>query len=374
MNGHPGEIVFEELSKEFGRRPTVVRAVSDLSVTIRPGRVTGFLGPNGAGKTTTLRCLLGLVRPTAGRALIGGRPYERLVDPIRTVGATLEATGFYPGRRAHDHLRAVALAGGVPASRVAEVLRLTGLEEVGSRRVGQFSLGMRQRLSLATALLGDPTILVLDEPANGLDPQGIAWLRSFLRRLADEGRTVLISSHVLAEVQQTVDDVVIIRSGELVRHESLAELVAREAQAHTHVVTPNPEGLSGAAREWATNRGVPVEVTAVGDSTLRITGMSPAEVGSIAYRNGMELHELTLRHRDLEQVFLDLTRSPTQPEAASSADSAWAPPTGSPVAPSAAERWDPSATPPGTGSQPTAPGPGTAAGPWPADRHDEQAG
>lgn len=199
------------LTKTFGR----VTAVRDLSFTAPAGKVTGFLGPNGSGKTTTLRVLLGLVRPSAGEALIGGVPYGRLVRPRCRVGALLEATGFHPGRRARDHLRVLAVAGGMPDRRVDEVLGQVDLATVASRRVREFSLGMRQRLGLAAALLGDPEVLLLDEPANGLDPAGAAWLRGLLRSLASEGRTVVVASHVLSEVAQTVDHVVIVSAGQL---------------------------------------------------------------------------------------------------------------------------------------------------------------
>jgi ABC-2 type transport system ATP-binding protein len=199
------------LTKQFGR----IRAVEELTFDVRPGQITGFLGPNGAGKTTTLRMLLGLVRPTAGAALIGGRPYLSLPHPRRTVGAVLEVTGAHPGRRAGDHLRILVQVTGVPDGRVAEVLDQVGLVEAADRRVGGYSLGMRQRLGLAGALLGDPPVLLLDEPANGLDPAGMVWLRGLLRDLANEGRTILISSHVLSEVARTVDQVVIINEGRL---------------------------------------------------------------------------------------------------------------------------------------------------------------
>jgi ABC-2 type transport system ATP-binding protein len=199
------------LTKRFG----AVTAVDDLTFAVRPGTVTGFLGPNGAGKTTTLRMLLGLVTPTSGTATIGGRRYAEIHDPLRQVGAVLEASSFHPGRSARDHLRVLCAAAGLPASRADDALRQVGLAEAAGRRVGGFSLGMRQRLGLASALLGEPGVLILDEPANGLDPEGIRWLRGFLRHLADGGRTVLVSSHVLAEVAQTVDDVVIIATGRL---------------------------------------------------------------------------------------------------------------------------------------------------------------
>jgi ABC-2 type transport system ATP-binding protein len=208
------------LSKHFGS----VRAVDDLTFDVPAGQVTGFLGPNGAGKTTTLRMLLGLVRPTAGEALIGGRGYRDLEHPRRTVGAVLEATGFHPGRRAVDHLRIAAAGAGLPPARVADVLDQVGLTSDAHRRVGGYSLGMRQRLGLAAALLGDPRVLVLDEPANGLDPAGMAWLRELLRDLARDGRTIVVSSHVLSEVAQTVDHVVIVHWGQLRYAGPLGEL------------------------------------------------------------------------------------------------------------------------------------------------------
>jgi ABC-2 type transport system ATP-binding protein len=204
-------VTLDHLSKEFGG----VRAVDDLSLEVRPGAITGFLGPNGAGKTTTLRMLVGLVRPTSGLALVDGRAYAELPHPRSTIGAALEATGFHPGRRGRDHLRAVGTAAGLAPSRVDRVLDDVGLTDAAGRRVGTYSLGMRQRLALATALLGDPEVLLLDEPANGLDPGGMAWLRTLLRTLAAEGRTVVVSSHVLSEVAQTADDVVVISEGRL---------------------------------------------------------------------------------------------------------------------------------------------------------------
>jgi ABC-2 type transport system ATP-binding protein len=203
-----------------------VTAVDHVSFTVDQGSVTGFLGPNGAGKTTTLRMLLGLVTPTAGRATINGRPYRGLPAPLHAVGAALESSSAYPGRTARSHLRITALAGGAPRRRVEEVLELTGLADAAGRRVGRFSLGMKQRLGLAAALLCDPEILILDEPANGLDPEGVRWLRQLLRRLAGEGRTVLVSSHILAEVAQTVDRVVILDHGRLVTQAPLADLTA----------------------------------------------------------------------------------------------------------------------------------------------------
>jgi ABC-2 type transport system ATP-binding protein len=214
------DITFDRLTKRFG----AVTAVDDLTLQIRPGAVTAFLGPNGAGKTTTMRTALGLIRPTSGRALVGGVPYADLPFPRRTVGAVLGPDGFHPGRSGRRHLRVVALSGGLPATRVDEVLDLVELTDAADRRVGTYSLGMRQRLGLATALLGDPAVLVADEPANGLDPEGIAWLRRFLRTTADAGRTVLISSHLLAEVARTADRIVVVSEGRLRFDGDLTEL------------------------------------------------------------------------------------------------------------------------------------------------------
>jgi ABC-2 type transport system ATP-binding protein len=288
--GHRIDVV--GLTKRFG----TVLALDDLSFSVRPGVVTGFLGPNGAGKTTTLRCLLGLVSPTAGTVTIDGRAYRDIHDPLRTVGAALEAASFHPGRSARAHLEVMALAGGLPTSRVGEVLTLVGMTEFADRRVGGYSLGMRQRLALAQALLGDPPVLVLDEPANGLDPAGIAWLRHFLRALAGEGRTVVISSHVLSEVQQTVDDVVVIARGRLVRQGSLADLEG--GPAAVLVRTPTPALLRDALASYA--------VTEV-DGRLRVEGGTTDEVGHLAHAAGVELHELTAEASDLEKVFLRMT-------------------------------------------------------------------
>ncbi len=282
------------LTKRFGE----VTAVDDLSFVVQPGEVTGFLGPNGAGKTTTLRCLLGLVAPSAGSATIGGRPYAELSQPLQTVGSVLESSSFHPGRSALRHLEVLALAAGIPRSRAADVLGLVGLAEFGERRVGGYSLGMRQRLGLAAALLGDPGVLILDEPSNGLDPAGIAWLRGFLRTLAAEGRTVLVSSHVLTEVQQTVDRVVVLARGRLIREGTLAELEA--GPSVVDVSTPSPDALAAALH----GEGLDVETRA---SAVRVTGATAAEVGHLAFVAGIELHALTDRAEDLEKVFLQLT-------------------------------------------------------------------
>lgn len=296
VSGHTLHI--ESLTKEFGRRRRV-RAVDDLSFTVSAGRVTGFLGPNGSGKTTTLRCLLGLVRPTAGRALVDGQPYAALTEPTSLVGAALEASGFHPGRTGRNHIRVVAAASGIPDARVDEVLEAVGLSEAARRRVVEYSLGMRQRLALAAALIGDPGVLILDEPANGLDPEGIAWLRSFLRHRAAQGGTVLVSSHVLSEVQQTVDDVVIISKGRLVHASPLADLGS--GATRTIVRSPDGDRLSEALRTAG------ALVASRPDGALTITGLTPHEAGHVAFIAGCELHELTVDAGDLERVFLELT-------------------------------------------------------------------
>jgi ABC-2 type transport system ATP-binding protein len=286
------------LTKRYGS--TV--AVQDLSFTVTAGRITGFLGPNGAGKSTTMRVVLGLVRPSAGTTTVLGRPYRELDRPEKRVGALLETFDAHPGRSGRNHLRVLALAGGIPRSRVDEVLALVELGQAGRRRVKGYSLGMRQRLGLAAALLGDPEVLVLDEPANGLDPQGIRWLRDFLRSLAAEGRTILVSSHVLAEVAQTVDDVVIIHRGRLVRQATIAEVEALAARA-TLVRSPD------APRLVSLLTGEGVEATAVGED--RVTAHAPTErVGEIAAAHGVVLHELTAERASLEEVFLELTGEP----------------------------------------------------------------
>jgi ABC-2 type transport system ATP-binding protein len=290
------EIDVVGLTKVFG----AVRAVDDISFTVHPGRVTGFLGPNGAGKTTTLRCLLGLVAPTAGTATIGGRPYRDLRDPLGTVGASLEAASFHPGRTARDHLKVMAYGARVSRDRVDEVLHIVSLQDSADRRVGGYSLGMRQRLALAAALLGDPDVLILDEPANGLDPAGIAWLRGFLTRLAGEGRTVLISSHVLSEVQQTVEDVLIIAGGRLVRHGRLHDL---DDPATRGVLVRAPELVQ--LRKALQTEGIREDGSH--DGLLRLGNTTPAEVGAAAFRHNVELHELYAESSDLERTFLQLT-------------------------------------------------------------------
>jgi ABC-2 type transport system ATP-binding protein len=298
MSEHAREpvIIAERLTKRFGD----VLAVDDLSFTLEAGSVTGFLGPNGAGKTTTLRMLLGLVRPTRGGALVFGLPYRDLRDPARRVGAVLEAADFHPGRTAREHLMTLAFAAGLPATRVDEVLTLVELTAAARRRVGGYSLGMRQRLGLAAALLGSPELLILDEPANGLDPEGVHWLRSFLRGFADEGKTVFVSSHVLAEVAQTVDRVVIINKGRLVTIAPLEELTGRMAGA-VRVRAPGIHALL----PLLTAAGL--DATVLDGDELLVRGASSAQVGELASGAGIPLHELVQESSTLESVFLELT-------------------------------------------------------------------
>ncbi|HET9437471.1 MAG TPA: ABC transporter ATP-binding protein [Gaiellaceae bacterium] len=291
-------IEVEGLTKRFGS----TLAVDDLTFTVRPGSITGFLGPNGAGKSTTMRAVLGLVRPTAGRTTVLGRPYRELHDPVRRVGALLETFDAHPGRSGRNHLRVLAVGGGLPRSRVNEVLGLVDMASAARRRVKGYSLGMRQRLGLAAALLGDPEVLVLDEPANGLDPQGIRWLRDFLRSLASEGRTILVSSHVLSEVAQTVDDVVIVHRGRLVRQAAMAEVEAMAAGSTT-VRSPDAERLAVLLAASG------LESHALGDGRLAVVA-PPERVGEIAAANAIVLHELAMERATLEEVFLELTGEP----------------------------------------------------------------
>ena len=295
VDDESGRIAVSGLTKLFG----TVKAVDNLSFTVDTGTVTGFLGPNGAGKTTTLRCLLGLVSPTGGSATIGGKPYAQLHSPATTVGALLEASSFHPARTARNHLRVYCTVSGIPAKRADEVLDLVGLTSAANRKVKGFSMGMRQRLGLAGALLGDPKLLILDEPANGLDPEGIVWLRQLLRHLASEGRTILVSSHVLSEVEQTVDRVVIINRGTLVRQGTLDEL----SEHHGHAVLVRGPELD----KLVSTLDGRAEVDKLPDGALRVTGLDAAEVGHLAFVEQVELHELTTEKSDLEQIFFALT-------------------------------------------------------------------
>ncbi len=284
------------LSKRFG----ATLAVDDLSFTVDAGRIVGFLGPNGAGKTTTLRALLGLIRPTSGSVTIEGQTYAELEDPAATVGAVLDGGSLHPGRSGRNHLRALARAAGVDSARVDELLALVSLSDASKRRAGGYSLGMRQRLGLATALLGDPRVLILDEPANGLDPQGIRWLRDFLRSLAAEGRAVLVSSHVLAEVSQTVDDVVVIHRGRSIEQATIGDLLARGGGG-VRVAGPD----AGRLAELLKAEGA--GVTADGDGSILVADRSGEQVGRVIAANAVHVSELTSAGQTLEEIFLELT-------------------------------------------------------------------
>ncbi len=291
------EITVERLTKRYGE----TLAVDDLSFTVEAGRVTGFLGPNGAGKSTTLRALLGLVRPTSGRALVMDRRFDELKDPVRAVGAALDAHDVHPGRSGRNHLRTIAAAAGLPTSRVDEVLDMVELTPARDRRVKGYSMGMRQRLALAAALLGDPRILMLDEPANGLDPQGMRWLRDILVRLAGEGRAVLISSHVLSEVEQTVDSVVVIGAGRLVMQGTLADLVKGDRRPIL-VRSPRVDEL----RELLEEQGATVSTDGRPD-TMIVHRSSLEAIGTLAADVGIALFELTHERATLEDRLLELT-------------------------------------------------------------------
>ncbi|HEX4722066.1 MAG TPA: ATP-binding cassette domain-containing protein, partial [Pseudonocardiaceae bacterium] len=306
MHDRSGRITVQQLTKRFGP----VTAVQNLSFTVEPGSVTGFLGPNGAGKTTTLRMVLGLVTPTVGTAVINGVPFNHLGDPAHVVGAVLEATNFHPKRKARNHLRVYAAAIGVPDTRVEHVLQLVGLGEVGERRAGGFSMGMKQRLALATALLGDPQILVLDEPANGLDPEGIAWLRTFLQSFARSGRTVLVSSHALAEVEQTVDQLIIISRGQTMYNGPLEHL-RRSQQTRVLVRPSDPEKMLAALRD----AGI-YNVEPQADGRLAVAGGVPSEqIADLALKAGVSVYGIEEERANLEQLYFSLTQGQYTPGA-----------------------------------------------------------
>jgi ABC-2 type transport system ATP-binding protein len=294
-------IEVEQLSKHFGP----VTAVDDLSFTVRPGRVTGFLGPNGAGKTTTMRIILGLNAADAGTATVGGRRYDGLIRPLREVGSLLDATAVHAGRTGWAHLLSIAQSNGIEKQRVAEVLRLTGLESVARRRVGGFSLGMKQRLGIAAALLGDPPVLMFDEPVNGLDPEGIHWIRGFFRELAADGRTVLVSSHLMSEMAQTADHLVIIGRGRLLADVPTEELIESSARRDVLVRSPRAGELAGLIKA----RGG--TVTPQDDGALVVTGLDAAAIGDLAAGHGIAVHALVPRQASLEDAYLDLTGEST---------------------------------------------------------------
>ncbi|MDQ6781997.1 MAG: ATP-binding cassette domain-containing protein [Actinomycetota bacterium] len=287
------------LTKRYGS--TV--AVDDLSFSLRPGTVTGFLGPNGAGKTTTMRLILGLDRPTRGNVTIGGRRYRDLEHPLHEVGALLDAKAMHGGRSAQAHLHCLAAANGIPAGRVMEVLRIVGMDNVARRRTGGFSLGMGQRLGIAAALLGDPGILIFDEPVNGLDPEGILWVRTMMRTLAAEGRTVLVSSHLMNEMAVTADRLLVIGRGRLISDSSVDEFVQKSAQPSVRVRSPHAEDLARFLAETGAS------VRAVEPGVIEVTGVETAAVGELAAAHALVLHELTPQRASLEEAFMELTRN-----------------------------------------------------------------
>jgi ABC-2 type transport system ATP-binding protein len=287
-----------ELTKRYGEK----LAVDHLSFTVQPGVVTGFLGPNGAGKSTTMRMLLGLDRPTSGSASINGRPYARLQAPLCEVGALLEARAIHTGRSARNHLRALAATHGIGRRRVDEVLGLVGLTEVAGKRAGGFSLGMGQRLGIASALLGDPHTLVLDEPVNGLDPEGILWIRNLLRSLAAEGRTVFVSSHLMSEMSLTATHLIVVGQGRLIADASVADFTASAGQAVVRVRTEEAPRLRDLLA------GVGVSVTSTDRDLFTVSGLSSAEIGKVAAEAGIALSELVPQQASLEEAFMELTR------------------------------------------------------------------
>ncbi len=289
-------IALEHLTKRY--RKTV--AVDDLDLVVQPGVVTGFLGPNGSGKSTTMRVIMGLDRPTRGRATVNGRPYHDLRDPLREVGALLEAKAVNPGRSARNHLRALAASNKIPFARVDEVLEFVGLASVATKRVGDFSLGMGQRLGIAAALLGDPGVLLFDEPVNGLDPEGIRWIRDLFRSLAAEGRTVFVSSHLMSEMAVTADQIIVIGKGHLITQGSVGDLTAA-AKGSVVVRAKDRERLEGALRA----AGATVEVA--NDDALRVGGLAAEAVGQLAFDQGVVLFELTPERASLEEVYMALT-------------------------------------------------------------------
>ena len=285
------------LSKRYGDKT----AVDDVTFTVRPGLVTGFLGPNGAGKSTTMRMILGLDAPSSGSVTVNGKPYVEHRDPLRQVGALLEAKAVHTSRSAYNHLLALAVTHGIPRQRVDDVLELVGLTDVARKRVGAFSLGMGQRLGLASALLGDPQVLVLDEPVNGLDPEGIRWIRDLLRRLAAEGRTVFVSSHLMSEMAQTADHVIVLGRGRLKVDQPMAEFLASATTTHVQVRTPDAERLVELLH------GPDIAITRTGADRLEVSGLSAASIGEVARDHSLLLHELTPQSASLEEIFMDLT-------------------------------------------------------------------
>jgi ABC-2 type transport system ATP-binding protein len=299
-------ISVDNLTKRYGEKT----AVDALSFTVRPGVVTGFLGPNGAGNSTTMRMIAGLDRATSGRALVDDRPYVEDPAPLGRVGLLLEAKAVHTSRTARNHLRALAASHGIGRRRVEEVIELTGLQDVADKRVGGFSLGMGQRLGIASALLGDPANLVLDEPVNGLDPEGVLWMRRLLRGLAAEGRTILLSSHLMSEMAMTADHLIVIGRGRLIADLSVEELTGQASHGHVRVRTPDAASLA----ELLAGSGVNVE--APGNDLLEVTGLETEEIGELARRHDLPLHELTPVRASLEDAFMELTRDAVEYHAA----------------------------------------------------------
>jgi ABC-2 type transport system ATP-binding protein len=302
-------IEVDHVTKRFGDK----LAVDDLSFTVRPGIVTGFLGPNGAGKSTTMRMIVGLDAPTSGEVRVNGRPYADSPAPLAEVGVLLEARAVHGGRSAHAHLRALAQTNGIPRSRVDDLIDMVGLREVARRRVGNFSLGMGQRLGIAAALLGDPDAVVLDEPVNGLDPDGIRWIRDLLRSLAAEGRTVLVSSHLMSEMAVTADHLIVVGQGRLIADTSVEEFVDRASSNFVVVRTPDPARLHGVLA------GPDVQVTTAAGGTLEIRGLSAEQVGRAAFEAQVPLYELSPQQASLEEAFMELTHDAVDYRGAQSA-------------------------------------------------------
>ena len=292
-------IVAKGLTKHYGQK----LAVDQLSFEVRPGIVTGFLGPNGSGKSTTMRMIMGLDYPDAGQTTVNGRPYHDLRWPLREVGALLEAKAIHPGRPARAHLQMLAQTNDIPRSRVDEVITMVGLESVARQRAGKFSLGMSQRLGIAAALLGDPSVLIFDEPVNGLDPDGIRWARLLLRRLASEGRTVFVSSHLMSEMALTADEVIIIGRGRFLAQQPIAEITAQSAARSVRVRSPQLEFVRSVLD------GYGAETALEDDGSLSVRGMDEAAIGEIAARQGLVLHELSPQTASLEEVFMELTNN-----------------------------------------------------------------
>jgi ABC-2 type transport system ATP-binding protein len=292
-------ITAENLTKRYGDKI----AVDDLSFVVRPGIVTGFLGPNGAGKSTTMRMILGLDAPTSGRVTVNGKPFAEHARPIHEIGALLEARAIHTGRSARNHLLAMAATAGIGRERVEEVIDMVGLTAVAGKRAGAFSLGMGQRLGIASALLGDPQMLILDEPVNGLDPDGVRWIRTLLRRLADEGRTVFLSSHLMSEMALTADHVIVVGQGKLLRDQSMADFIAEASSDIVRVRSPHTDRLAQALA------GPDVTVTSVADQTLEVAGRTSEEIGTVAAGAGITLFELTTQNASLEEAYMALTEN-----------------------------------------------------------------